>query len=188
MVKKERGIQVIAIATPLLTIQGFAEVSNQTVDAITTGIEFEAVWQPTEDISLELTGVVQDPKMEGFDGDFSHWEGKQVKRTPKVQLRFTPTYHFDQGNVYLTVHHLGSRFSDGQNDFELPAYTTFDAGIVYQFNDGLSLHVKGTNLSDEIGLTEGNPRAINDQQAGFDYYYARPILGRTFTASLTYDF
>ena len=164
------------------------EVSNQTVDAITTGIEFEAVWQPTEDISLELTGVVQDPKMEGFDGDFSHWEGKQVKRTPKVQLRLTPTYHFDQGNVYLTVHHLGARFSDGQNDFELPAYTTFDAGIIYQFNEALSLHVKGTNLSDEIGLTEGNPRSINDQQAGFDYYYARPILGRTFTASLTYDF
>ena len=163
-------------------------VLHQTVDAITTGVEFEAVWQPTEDISLELTGVVQDPKMEGFEGDFSHWEGNQVKRTPKVQLRLTPTYYFDQGNVYLTVHHLGDRFSDGQNDFELPAYTTIDAGVMYNFTDDLSLHVKGTNLSNEIGLTEGNPRAINDQQAGFDYYYARPILGRTFNASLTYNF
>jgi len=164
------------------------EVSNQTVDAITTGVEFEAVWQPTEDISLELTGVIQDPKMEGFEGDFSHWEGNQVKRTPKVQLRMTPTYYFDQGSVYLTVHHLGARFSDGQNDFELPAYTTFDAGVMYNFTDDLSLHIKGTNLTDEIGLTEGNPRAINDQQAGFEYYYARPILGRTFNASLTLNF
>ncbi|GAA0821039.1 TonB-dependent receptor [Colwellia asteriadis] len=164
------------------------EVSNQTVDAITTGVEFEAIWQPTDDLSFELTGVLQNPEMEGFDGDFSHWEGNQVKRTPKVQLRLTPTYHFDNGNVYLTVHHLGERFSDGQNEFELPAYTTIDAGVIYQFTEGLSLHLKGTNLSNEIGLTEGNPRAINDQQAGFDYYYARPILGRTFNASLTFDF
>ena len=164
------------------------EVSNQTVDAITTGIEFEAVWQPVDSVSVELTGVVQDPTMEGFEGDFSHWEGNQVKRTPKIQMRVTPTYHFDEGNVYLTIHHLGERYSDGQNEFALPAYTTIDAGIMYHFNQGLSLHLKATNLSDEIGLTEGNPRAINDQQAGFDYYYARPILGRTFTAALTYDF
>jgi len=30
---------VIAIATPLLTIQGFAEVTSQTVDAVTKQIE-----------------------------------------------------------------------------------------------------------------------------------------------------
>lgn len=164
------------------------EVANQTIDTITDGVEFETVWQALDSLQLELTGVVQNPKMEGFTGVFSHWNGKQVKRTPKVQLRFTPTYYFDDGDVYLTVHHLGERYSDGENKFQLPAYTTIDMGINYRFNDSATLHVKATNLSDELGLTEGNPRAINDVQAGYDYYYARPILGRTISASLTLNF
>lgn len=164
------------------------EVANQTIDTITDGIEFEAVWQALDDLQFELTGVLQDPKMEGFTGAFSHWEGKQVKRTPKVQFRLTPTYYFDDGDIYLTVHHLGERYSDGENKFELPAYTTFDMGVNYRFNDSVALHIKATNISDELGLTEGNPRAINDVQAGYDYYYARPILGRTISASLTLNF
>ena len=60
-----------------------------------------------------------------------------------------------------------------------------------QFSFGcpnLPVRLKATNLTDELGLTEGNPRAINDVQAGFDYYYARPILGRTISASLTLNF
>ena len=164
------------------------DVANQTIDTITDGLEFEAVWQALDSLQLELTGVVQKPKMEGFTGAFSHWEGKQVKRTPKVQLRLTPTYYFDDGDVYFTVHHLGERYSDGENKFELPAYTTIDMGVNYRFNDTAALHIKATNLSDELGLTEGNPRAINDVQAGYDYYYARPILGRTISASLTLNF
>ncbi|ATC96542.1 TonB-dependent receptor [Pseudoalteromonas tunicata] len=163
-------------------------VANQTIDTITDGVEFEAAWQATDDLKIELTGVVQEPKMSGFEGDFKHWENNQVKRTPKMQLRITPTYYFNNGDVYLTMHHLGDRFSDGENKFELPAYTTWDAGVNYQFTSSLRLHVKAANLTDEIGLTEGNPRAINDQQAGYEYYYARPILGRTISASLTFDF
>lgn len=163
-------------------------VANQTIDTVTTGIEFEAVWQPISDLRFDLTGVAQNPEMEGFDKNNSHWEGNQVKRTPKVQLRLTPTYYFDNGDVYLTAHYLGDRFSDGENKFELPAYMTVDAGINYHFTDHLKLHIKATNLTNEIGLTEGNPRAINDQQAGFEYYYARPILGRTVSASITLDF
>lgn len=163
-------------------------LSNQTIDTVTQGLEFEASWRPMDSVDVEVAGVIQNPEMEGFDGNFSAWEGNQVKRTPKVQLRVTPTYYFDQGNLYLTVHHIGDRFSDGQNQFELPAYTTIDAGVNYQLSDNINLHVKGTNITDEIGLTEGNPRAINDQQAGYQYYYARPILGRTINASVTINF
>ncbi len=164
------------------------EVANQTIDTVTDGLEFETVWQAHDNLQLELTGVLQDPKMEGFTGAFAHWEGKQVKRTPKVQLRLTPTYYFDDGDIYLTIHHLGERYSDGENKFELPAYTTIDMGVNYRFTDAVALHVKATNISDELGLTEGNPRTINDVQAGYDYYYARPILGRTISASLTLNF
>lgn len=164
------------------------DVANQTIDTVTDGVEFEAVWELHEDLRIDIAGVYQRPEMEGFEGEFSHWEGKQVKRTPKLQLRITPTYYFDKGDVYLTMHHLGDRYSDGENRFELPAYTTWDAGVNYHLADNIRLHIKGTNLTDEIGLTEGNPRAINDQQAGYEFYYARPILGRTFTASVTFDF
>lgn len=163
-------------------------IENQVIDTITTGVEFEAVWTPVNEFSLNLTGVYQDPTMEGFDGSFSQWEGKQVRRTPKLQLRLTPVVDFSWGDIFLTLHHLGDRYSDGENRFELPAYTTLDAGVNYYISDAIQLGFKGTNLTEEIGLTEGNPRSISGSQAGFDYYYARPILGRTFTANMTMKF
>lgn len=50
----------------------------------------------------------------------------------------------------------------------------------------LNLRVTGTNLTNEIGLTEGNPRIIGSQGSGT--ILARPILGRSFTFSAAYKF
>ena len=49
-----------------------------------------------------------------------------------------------------------------------------------------SLHVVGDNLTNVIGLTEGDPRAI--QNVLGSVALARPILGRSLQASIAYTF
>ena len=60
----------------------------------------------------------------------------------------------------------------------------------WSLNDAVSVSIAGTNLTNEIGLTEGNPRAgqFISGDAGARYFLARPILGRTFRVTLGYQF
>lgn len=175
----------------------FTETDNTTgverdvfVETQATGIELEAAWQPTEFFSLELVGVIQDASVEGIASSAAeaHLNGNQVTRTPEIQMRLIPTYHFGNGEAFLSIHYLGERFSDLENQLELPAYTTVDAGVRFDVTDSVSLQLKGTNLTNEIGLTEGNPRSGFNQAAISDVYYARPIIGRTWVGSISYKF
>ena len=91
-----------------------------------------------------------------------------------------------KGDLYGIVQHTGDRYADLANDVELPAYTTLDMGLRLYFGD-MTVQFKGNNLTDEIALTEGNPRSGLDQTAA-QYYFARPKFGRNFTASVNYSF
>jgi iron complex outermembrane receptor protein len=52
----------------------------------------------------------------------------------------------------------------------------------------LRFQLVGTNLTNKVGLTEGNPRtdALTGQGTG-TAIYARPIFGRAIRMSLTYS-
>ena len=54
----------------------------------------------------------------------------------------------------------------------------------------MTVYLRGENLLDEVGLTEGNPSAgtFVSGEAGSPFFVARPIFGRNFTASLQWDF
>lgn len=88
--------------------------------------------------------------------------------------------------LYATVAYVGDRFSDVQNQQSLPAYTEIDAGVTWDVNDRVQVQLVGDNLTDEIGLTEGNPRALGAQGSGV--ILARPILGRSVRFSVGYRF
>jgi outer membrane receptor protein involved in Fe transport len=60
----------------------------------------------------------------------------------------------------------------------------------WDVTDALSFSLAGVNLTNEIGLTEGNPRAgqFISGDAGAKYYLARPVLGRSWRVAATYRF
>ena len=153
------------------------------------GLEWEFVWNPVPIFSLEGLGVFQETEVSGIPGDLvqSEFNGNQVTRTPDTQIRVTPTLHLGNFDVFLTVHHLGDRFADLANDAKLPSYETVDLGVVGRFGD-FTVQFKGTNLTDAVGLTEGNPRAGFSSAPVTEFYFARPILGPTFLATMTYEF
>jgi outer membrane receptor protein involved in Fe transport len=150
------------------------------------GVEFEVAVRPIENLQLQLTGDYQ--KSEYRDNPAT--DGKTVQRQPKLQFRFTPTYRipFGDGNaakLYATYTSIGERWADQANQQYLPSYRTIDAGVLFSFGDKIELRLAGTNLNNELGLTEGNSRLTTGNVGPIN---ARPLFGRTWEASLLYRF
>ena len=66
----------------------------------------------------------------------------------------------------------------------------FYAAVRFDATPRLTLYAYGSNLTNEIGLTEGNPRAgqIISSEAGSLYGVGRPELGRSFKVAALYRF
>jgi outer membrane receptor protein involved in Fe transport len=166
----------------------------------TLGIEFEGFWTPADLFELSATFTWQDAEFKNFafselqDGvltpvDFS---GNQPIRIPELAASIRPTLVFLDGSlrIYAESQYYSKRYGDAANTVELPDYTVINAGATYFLNDAMEITVSGHNLDNEIGLTEGNPRAgqFTSGDAGNVFFLARPIFGRSVRASFAYRF
>lgn len=171
-------------------------IGNQLVESIggakANGVEVEGVVRPFPGFALTASGTWLDATYQDFftAGGTIDNSGNRVQRQPRWRWRVTPSYEIDLGNIkpslFATLEYLGDRFSDPQNQQLLPHFYQLDAGASVDLNERLRLQVTGNNLTNEIGLTEGNPRLIGSQGSG--PILARPILGRSFRFSLAYEF
>jgi len=156
----------------------------------TRGVEIEGIYRPLPTLSINFTVTQQDPKYRDFTGATVDNTGNRIRRIPETFGRLTPAWHFsgDRGQLYLTYSYFGKRFSNDENTIPLPSYNKLDAGVIYDLTDALRLQVTGDNLTDEVGLTEGNPRTDVTTPGIGNIFMARPLLGRSFWASATYRF
>jgi outer membrane cobalamin receptor len=149
------------------------------------GLEFELAVRPLAGLQLQLTGDWQDSTYK----DNPAISGNQVQRQPKFQYRFSPSYRIPVGDyalrLYGTYSHVGARWADQANTQYLPAYNTLDLGILAEISDRLEFRLSGSNLNNELGLTEGNSRLVGASTGPIN---ARPIFGRSWEASLNYRF
>lgn len=166
------------------------------------GIELDGDLRPVEWFDLAFSATLQNPTFTSLqytdlaaDGKSLvtlNYNGKQLLRIPKQSLSVTPSINlFDDAlRAGVTVEYYSDRFADAANSQKLPAYTVLSANARYRFTPDLTLYLSGYNLTNSIGLTEGNPRAgeLLSSQAGAPVFIARPIVGRTLKASLLYKF
>jgi outer membrane receptor protein involved in Fe transport len=86
------------------------------------------------------------------------------------------------------VSHYGSRFANDENSIRLPSYTQLDAGVQYSLNESWSAQLNVDNLSNEVGLTEGNPRTDVGSSGIGQLYNARTLFGRSLMLAVHYNF
>jgi len=178
-----------------LTANGEVE---ETYNTTSKGLELELIsnWG---NLNLNFIGTFQDLRYNGWvynvdtDGDGQpdkeiSFDGNQIQRMPKVYFTFRPSYSFGDLGVNLVVQYFGRRFTSPDNVQELPAFTQINAGLTYALGNDLTFSANVQNLTNVVGLTEGNPSAGLAPGDKPTYYFARPILGRSITASLTYSF
>jgi outer membrane cobalamin receptor len=168
-----------------------------TYGASSYGLNVEGEWHPIQPLRVD------------FDGDWVHSEytsyssatsggadytGLTLQRQPRLQFRITPSYEIpmDFGSVrfFATYTHVGLRYSDIANQQILPEYYTLDAGGIVELGKSFEVRLQGTNLTNQIGLTEGNARIAVGSGSGIanNFEMARPIFGREVNLQLRYKF
>ncbi|WP_109301487.1 TonB-dependent receptor [Aquimarina sp. AU474] len=163
---------------------------NRFADVNNIGIELEAnAKYGAFDIEANIT--VQKPEYDNFlgsntDGSSFDFEGNTARRIPNVYFTVRPQVELIEGlGVYMQWSYFGKKYQDEANTIELPLFNVFNAGAFYRINN-LRFGLDASNLFNEIGLTEGNPRGTTS--ANDDVFLARPILGRAIRMSIALDF
>ncbi|MGH8031717.1 MAG: TonB-dependent receptor [Luteimonas sp.] len=173
--------------------QGYASTT-------TAGLELEGSWYPRDWFDVQLTATVQQPEYE----DLTYTElvngapvlrdfvGNQLIRVPKNSLRVVPAVNLLDERLRLQVayEYQGERYVDTANSVRLPSYRAINASARYQATPQWSFFLYADNLTNSLGLTEGNPRAgeLQSGDAGANTFIARPLLGRSYRAAVMYRF
>ena len=156
----------------------------------TRGIELEGEYRLGDVFSIRFNFTQQDPKYESFTGAAVDNTGNRIRRIPETMGRITPTFSFmeDRGRAYLTYTYVGERFSNDENTIKLPSYYKLDAGVIFSVGSNWVFQLSGDNLTDEVGLTEGNPRTDVGATGVGALFMARPLFGRSFLGSVTFKY
>ena len=178
------------------TVNGQQVTQSANASATSKGLEAEFVWRPSNKFDLGFSGVLQDLKYTGFsgqnaDGSAFNYTGNQIVRQPKVMASIRPTIHFGEGNAYdvfANYAYTGLRYGDVANTIKLPAYGTLDLGFAAQLNKQTRFQLLGSNITNVVAVTEGNPRAGVIQGSQEAAFQGRPIFGRHIRASVEYKF
>jgi len=156
----------------------------------TRGVELEGVLNPIDTLAVRFSITQQDPKYRDFTGAVVDNTGNVIRRIPKTMVRLTPTFTFagDRARLFATYTHVGKRFGNDENTIDLPSYDKLDAGVSFDVNSSLTVQIVGDNLTDEVGLTESNPRTDVGAGGIGETFMARPLFGRSVLASATVRF
>jgi outer membrane receptor protein involved in Fe transport len=176
--------------TQVAAANGTITNSNIVFDTRTRGLELEAVATPLESFEVSASGMIQDPKitsvttLTGLNAQSS--SGGDIPRVPRVQFSIEPSYQAHLGElntrVFARVFTIGRRYQDFSNLSRLPGYTSLDLGLTLANKSGLEVRTLVSNVTNTVGLTEGNARAaVLGTGAVGDATVGRSIFGRNFT-------
>lgn len=162
----------------------------RTAGTRTRGVELEGELQPLDALNVRFSLTLQDPEYRDFAGTSIDNTGRTIRRIPRRMARVTPSYSFleNRARVFLTYTHAGKRFANDENTRILPAYDKIDAGLMLDLGESWTFQLTADNLTDEVGLTEANPRTDVGAGASGLIYMARPLFGRSFSGSVTYKY
>lgn len=168
-----------------------------TYNASSYGVNVEGDWHPIPPFTLNISGNWQHAIYTGYSSATAggaDYSGLTLQRQPRLQFRITPSYELPLQMVdlrfFATYSYIGLRYSDIANEQILPDYYTLDAGVVGEIGHNFEVRVQGTNLTNQIGLTEGNARIAVGSGSGIanNFEMVRPIFGREVTVQLRYKF
>jgi len=177
----------------------FIDPTNPTIqtafqaDLSTFGVEVDALIRPVRWWSVDFFGVFQDPTLNNLRLNGQRqtgFDGNRPERTPATLFTVTSTFQLPRrlGEFYGRYKYIGKIFADSGNGVALPAYGVTSFGVTLNLTERLQAAFNVDNVFDELGLTEGNPRQGQTQNAASGFFYARGIAGPTFGGSVTLKF
>jgi len=175
-----------------------------TYGADSKGIDLNGIITPFEHFNIQVIG-------DYMDGHYTHntsclvhtdingnqecigIDGAPLQRQPKFHIMVTPAYTLVPGSWgdvtgWVTYEHSGQRFEDQSGLQPLGSYYMLSAGIVFNVLDHYEFRIQGTNLTNQIALTEGNARTFGVDTGIGGVLLGRPIEGREVNFTAKYKF
>jgi outer membrane cobalamin receptor len=166
------------------------------------GVNFIGWIEPVENLRLQLVANYLDGEYTDFDAcvpytdingeeQCQNIEGQQLQRQPKLRWMFTPSYQFVFGwgdiTPYVTYTHVGDHTQDQSGLQQLGSYYSVDFGVTANMGQNWQFNLRGTNVTNELGLTESNSRIFGSAVSGVDnVLLARPMEGREINFQVKY--
>jgi hypothetical protein len=120
------------------------------------------------------------------------YDGYLLARQPTFQTRVTPAYTLPTNwgfvKAWTTYEYIGDHYSDQQQQQYLGTYYDLSFGITGDVGNHIEWTVRGTNLTNQIGLTEGNARVLIGSATTNNVILARSIEGRELNVQFKYKF
>ncbi len=119
-------------------------------------------------------------------------EGNKLARQPNFLSTLSLNYDNKKFDGILSLNYTGSKFAADNNNVELDPISIVRLGAGYTFNlneekENLRLGFSVFNLLDTDGVTEGDPRNVN-QAGDAEFFFGRPILPRRLFITATFNF
>jgi outer membrane receptor protein involved in Fe transport len=172
--------------------------------ADTVGANIHAVFTPIENFKIDTlaafmyghyTHAASAIPYTDVNGNqlYANYNDAPLQRQPMQRYMITPSYRFvinDQLNIlpFITYSYNGQRYEDQTGLQPLGKYYTLDFGVVANYDKNWQFRVQGTNLTNQIGLTEGNARVAGVAAGVGGVILARSIEGREINIQAKYSF
>ncbi len=139
------------------------------------GLEIEAAWR-AGDFHLGAGGTFTKAKISASNDPAV--VGNKPRRQADFVWQLAPVYTVGDFELGASIIGTTKSFGDDQNTITMPGYVIVNPYVNYQFNDKTSASLAVNNAFDTLGYTEIEG----------DGHAARAVNGRTFKATLKYQF
>lgn len=111
--------------------------------------------------------------------------GNMPRRTPKVMYSFNPNVNIEKLSFGFFAVGSTKAFTQDSNKLIMPGYIVVNPYISYQLLKNLTLNVNANNVFNALAITEAEEGTL---QGTNGIIRARTLTGRTFGASVKFDF
>ena len=190
----------VGFTNTVSTLNGFTQV-NAFANTNTVGLELEGSIYPVKWFDVSATATLQHGEYQGLVAEAVNggtltqkynYDWNRLIRVPQASFRVVPGFKLfnNRFRIQSPIEYEGKRFTDVANSQVLPAYSIVSLDAQINVTKEISLFGVIDNLTNSLGLTEGNPRQgeIQSAAAGQYIFLARPLFGRSFKVSLRYKF
>jgi outer membrane receptor protein involved in Fe transport len=175
---------------------------NLVYGSVTKGLNAQVTVMPFDHFSIALSGDYMDGHYSGYNScvpyvaqDGSNQctsiDGMDLDRQPRMQYRITPSYviptTWGSMKFWVTYEHMGDRYGDQLEQQPLGSYYDLAIGAIANIGQNWMLTLRGTNVTNQIGITEGNARLFGFASGG-GVILARSIEGREVNFQVKYQF
>lgn len=183
--------------TDYRTVDGILTPFTVYGDTNTKGVELEATWRPVHWFDLHGSWTYQDSRFTNFlftnsSGVLTDYSHHRLNGIPENIFRITPGFTLLQDKLRLQadINYNGQFFTDVANQISLPGYASLDIQAQYNVTPRLQLQLIAMNITNTLGLANGNPRAgtIDNGEAGQAVFIGSSLYQRNVRAAVSFRF